>query len=115
MSDGLVGMSPKETDEFGNLFISKMKESGVIDHAIFSLYINLEEDTSVMSLGGYDLDTYALPGAQVQWHNCAEESYHWQLNLNNMTLVNDTSENAFVIGQDQKVIVDSGTSFLLLP
>jgi len=25
MSDGLVGMSPKETDDFGNLFISKMK------------------------------------------------------------------------------------------
>ena len=77
MSDGLVGMSPKETDDFGNLFISKMKESGVIDKAIFSLYINLEEDASMMQLGGYDLDTYALPGARVSWHDCHANSYHW--------------------------------------
>jgi len=48
MSDGLVGMSPKETDEYGDLFITKMKNSGVIDQAIFSMYINLLENTSMM-------------------------------------------------------------------
>ena len=54
-----------------------MKQSGVIDKAIFSLYINLEDDASEMQLGGYDLETYALPNALVSWHDCDEDSYHW--------------------------------------
>ena len=68
-----------------------MKQSGVIDKAIFSLYINLEEDASEMQLGGFDLNSYALPGARVSWHDCAADSYHWQLPLNSMTFVNDTN------------------------
>lgn len=32
-----------------------------------------------------------------------------------MTLVNDQNEKAFSIGVGQKIIVDSGTSFLLMP
>lgn len=102
MSDGLVGMSPKETDQYGDLFILKMKETGVIDHAIFSMYINLQEDSSVMSLGGYDLETYALPGASISWHDCDPESYHWQLNLDSMSLTHrnhdDNLSDTFQIG-----------------
>ena len=70
----------------GDLFILKMKETGVIDHAIFSMYINLEDETSVMSLGGYDLDRFALPGESISWHDCDPESYHWQLTLDSMTV-----------------------------
>ena len=49
-------MSPYRTDENGDLFVEKLAKDGVIDEAVFALYINLKEDSSKISLGGYDLE-----------------------------------------------------------
>lgn len=43
-SSGIVGMSPNHFEERGDLFIEKMKETGVIDSSVFSMSIELEQD-----------------------------------------------------------------------
>jgi hypothetical protein len=48
-------MSPTSYDPYCDLFINKMKKAGVIDEAVFSMYINLKDNKSKMTLGGYDL------------------------------------------------------------
>ena len=53
---GVVGMSPYTTDENGDLFVEKLYKDGAIDEAVFALYINLEENSSKISLGGFDLE-----------------------------------------------------------
>ena len=59
---GLVGLGPKKTDDRADLFIEKMKDVGVIDQAAFSLYINLKDDKSKITLGGYDTERFGYPG-----------------------------------------------------
>jgi len=59
---GLVGLGPKKTDNRADLFVEKMKEVGVIDEAVFSLYINLKADRSKMTFGGYDLHRFGHAG-----------------------------------------------------
>ena len=60
---GIVGMSPQAPDQggysYGDLFITKMKDAGVIDKAIFSIYAELENDNSKIHLGVYELETFA--------------------------------------------------------
>ena len=55
-------MSPKASFE-SDLFIEKMKKDGVIKQAVFSLMVGIGRDQpSKMTLGGYDLKQYAIPG-----------------------------------------------------
>lgn len=58
-ASGIVGMSPNHFEKQGDLFIEKMRDSGVIDQAVFSLYIDLQNDNSKISFGGYDLAKFA--------------------------------------------------------
>jgi hypothetical protein len=55
VASGIVGLSPKG-DGVGDLFIEKFKENDILDEAVFSLYIDLVNETSKMSFGGYDLE-----------------------------------------------------------
>jgi len=61
MCSGIIGMSPKK-EKLGTLFISKLKVSGAIDEAVFSFYINVRDNTSKITFGGYDLDLFARAG-----------------------------------------------------
>jgi hypothetical protein len=45
-ASGIVGLSPTDMGELGDLFIHQMKKSGTIDESIFALSINLLEDNS---------------------------------------------------------------------
>ena len=111
-ASGIVGMSPTDANENGDLFIVKMRDSGVIEKAEFSLFINLEENNSSIQFGGYDLNKYALPGSSMTFHEIEDNADHWQLTLDSMSLV---GVNDFSVGEGRKIIVDSGTSFLLMP
>ena len=42
-------MSPNNVENRGDLFLIKMKTDGIIDQAVFSLYIDLENDRSKIS------------------------------------------------------------------
>ena len=55
-------MSPVHGIKRGDLFIEKLKETGAIDEAVFSLMLNLEDNASKITFGGYDLKKYAIPG-----------------------------------------------------
>lgn len=43
-TSGIVGLSPNNEESTNDLFILKMKESGVIEKAIFSLMIELTDN-----------------------------------------------------------------------
>ena len=85
-SSGIVGLSPNHFEKRGDLFIEKLAQSGVIDERVFSMYIDVKGDTSKMTLGGYDMDTYAYPGSKLSFHSIDSESPHWEIHMDKMTV-----------------------------
>lgn len=67
------------------------------------------------------MESFAEPNATLRYHDIESTSVHWQLKLESMSLHYDKNENdstaAYLpsFGEGQDVIVDSGTSFLLMP
>lgn len=61
MCSGIIGMSPIQSEKMGTLFVKKLQESGAIDEALFSIYINLKDKTSKITFGGYDLELFSKP------------------------------------------------------
>jgi hypothetical protein len=55
-TSGLVGLSPYQARDGSDLFVLKMKDSGAIDEAVFSLSIGMKDVQSKITFGGYDLD-----------------------------------------------------------
>lgn len=45
-----------------------MRDSGVIDEAVFSIFIDLKSDNSKISFGGYDLVSFADKDADLNYH-----------------------------------------------
>lgn len=68
-TSGIVGLSPKIDDTTNDLFILKLKETGTIERAVFSLMIELTHDSSKMTFGGYDLQNMAALGTRLVYHN----------------------------------------------
>jgi hypothetical protein len=66
---GIVGLSPNVKNNVGDLFIVKMRDSGVIDKAVFSIMIELKNDKSKMTIGGTDLTNMAALGSQLVYHD----------------------------------------------
>jgi len=86
-SSGIVGLSPNSDDSVNDLFIIKMKESGVIEKAVFSLMIELDNNKSKMTFGGIDLAKMAALGSKLNYHNIDPENMKWwTLKLESMTL-----------------------------
>ena len=61
---GLVGMGPSAADYRMPLFMDMMKEMGAIKEKVFGFYLtnNMytgEQEGSILTIGGYDLDKYA--------------------------------------------------------
>jgi hypothetical protein len=118
-TSGIVGMSPNHFEKMGDLFIEKMRDAGVINKAIFSLMIELTNNQSKITFGGIDMANMAALGSQMNYHNITKDSVHWQLKLKSMTLSSEQNisgnYSGYVFGKDADIIVDSGTSFLLMP
>jgi len=118
-SSGILGLSPRAEERANDLFIMKMKSSGVIDKAIFSLMIEFHDSKSKMTFGGIDLVNLAALGSKLVYHEIDEEQKWWTLPLQKMTLSSSKQSldniDKYIFGVNQKIIVDSGTSFLLMP
>ena len=57
---GLVGLSPEVSEQSRNdLLVDKLLKAGVIDQRVFSFSVNLQENRTKMTFGGYDLEKYA--------------------------------------------------------
>ena len=87
-ASGIVGLSPKSMAKRGDLFIKKMRDNGIIDQALFSMMIELENETSKITFGGYDLEAFAYPNETLRFHDIKNGSAHWMLGLERMTITN---------------------------
>lgn len=110
-SSGLVGLSPYKFDPASDLFIAKMKEEGAIDTAMFSLSIGMDDRQSKITFGGYDTNQFAT--GPLTWHDISKSSIYWQLPLTHFEF--SVGDKKFQLGHNRGLIVDSGTSFLLMP
>ena len=116
-AQGVVGMSAAEPTGEGNegdFFLDKLLATGTIDQRVFSLYINTVENESRITYGGFDLEKFAHPAhQQLTWHSLSSdwfnEHVHWKLSLESMTV------DGYSLVQNKQVIVDSGTSLILMP
>lgn len=68
-TSGILGLSPNDDETLNDLFIVKMKKSGVIEKAIFSLMIELDDNKSKMTFGGIDLVNMSALGSKLVYHN----------------------------------------------
>ena len=56
---------------------------------------------------------FALPDYQnLTWHSCNKNTTHWILKLGELGIVDD--KTGFSIGHNASVVIDSGTSFLIM-
>ena len=107
-------MSPNHFEEDSDLFIEKMKQTGAIDQSLFSLLIGMNEQQSKITFGGYDLKQFAT--GPITWHNINPKSTYWQLEMQSFDLRwKESSKANRQLSMRRDLIVDSGTSFLLLP
>lgn len=80
-ASGLVGLSPTQWDSDGDLFLTKMVQTGTIDKAIFSMSIGMGTVQSKMTFGGYDTSTFAT--GELNWHKIHDPYFgkpiHWAI------------------------------------
>ena len=88
-----------------------MKEVGAIDQAVFSLSIGMADVQSKITFGGYDLEKYAT--GDVKWHPIEYNSDYWEVNMVDMQFEIDGKKQ--FLFNNRELIVDSGTSFNLIP
>jgi len=78
-ASGLVGLSPKHFEIESDLFITKMKNNGAIDEAIFSIFIGSNNIISKITFGGYALDQFGR--GNITWHPISQANNYWSLYL----------------------------------
>ena len=93
-ADGLVGLAPsphKNQQGFSSeLFIEKLKKSGAVDDAVFSLMINSDDSVdSKITLGGYNSEKFGKEGSHIHWHPLKPREQngkydHWRLDMNSL-------------------------------
>ena len=77
-----------EYSEACQLFVLKLKEVGAIDNAMFSIFLDLENDNSKITFGGYDLERFAYPGStedDIVFHSFDISRAMWEIDLNYFT------------------------------
>lgn len=109
-ASGIVGLSPNHFENAADLFIQKMKKTGAIDEAIFSMSIGMGDIQSKITFGGYNLEKFAK--GPIQWHDIVYGSRYWEIGLKKIKFSNDIEEWSFGF---RRGIVDSGTSYTLIP
>ena len=71
-----------------------------------------------MTFGGYDLEKYSQPSSNLSYHKAKNGTYYWSLTLQDMNLFDDKNSSVgknFSEGKNASIIVDSGTSYILMP
>ena len=82
-SDGLLGLSPVLIDDRGqDLFIDAAYKQGAIDEKVFSLSFAGENGDSFFTMGGYDINEFAIED-DVTWHDNIGE-YFWAVNADGL-------------------------------
>lgn len=108
MSDGIVGLAPTSK---GGSIIESLYDENLIGSKMFSFRMALWSDyseQSMFTLGGYDPDYFA-PNETLTWNPLVNTDY-WTVELSSVSI------NSIDIPlSTNKVIIDTGTSFIVLP
>ena len=108
-ADGILGMAPSSQRGKADLVVQKLYQQGAIPENVFSFQIGDLEEKSMVTIGGYDVEKYAREDETLQWHNLTNQ-FWWTLKLDGAQL----GDQPLPIRTD-KVIIDTGTSFTLVP
>eukprot|EP00347_Sterkiella_histriomuscorum_P006557 403352320 len=106
-ADGILGLAPQNQGSQADMLLDELQIQGIIQNRTFSILVDEQSLDSKMTLGGYDFIKYAQ--GNLYWHKLMSSRY-WTLNLNQVQLGTQNIQ----ISANQ-VIIDSGTSYLLVP
>jgi len=109
-SEGIVGLAPSNAlnKESNTLFVETLFNKGVIDQNLFSFSIGRGLERNKVMLGGYDLQKHAA-GRPISWHKLISDKY-WSIPLGSAFYGSEALELT-----TDRVIVDTGTSYTLIP
>lgn len=108
-----------------DLLLDKIKDNGDVDQRVFSIFIDGQYSSSKISFGGYSLTKYAHHDHQsLHWVSLAnaENTTMWFIDFEGIKTI--APENAPAAQKEaydnitipaNKILIDSGTSFALLP
>lgn len=80
--------------------------------------VGTKHQNSRMTWGGYDALKYVNTGSDFRFHQVNSSSSFWQMTLDTITLsdtVNPLADSQYKFGNESKLIIDSGTSFTMVP
>ncbi len=102
-------MAPTSQRGGADLLVTKLYEQGAIPQNVFSFQVGDDDEKSTVTIGGFNVPKYARHGSTLKWHNLTNP-FWWTVNLDKVTLNDDD------LGlQTRNVVVDSGTSYNLIP
>ncbi|CDW73902.1 eukaryotic aspartyl protease family protein [Stylonychia lemnae] len=107
-ADGVLGLSPKNFENSVDNLISQLVDGGLIERRMFSMIIGASDENPHILFGGYNM-RYAKEGEQLRWHNLVNNNF-WTVNMSSAT-ISDQALNKI----SNSAIVDSGSSYILLP
>ena len=106
-ADGIMGLSPSHQGTQADMMLEELTTQGVIQDKVFSFMVGQGMQESKVTFGGYDLNKYAR--GDIFWHDLKSTNY-WTLHMTSAFL--GTKQLHPTV---QEVIIDSGTSFFLMP
>ena len=106
-ADGIMGMSPTVQESGAELVLEEMHRQGVIDNQLFSIQVGDYNEPSYITIGGYNVSRYAKE--ELQWHNLTNDMY-WTIGMDSVAVGGEELDI-----RTRDIIVDSGTSYLLMP
>lgn len=94
-------------------FLPTLKKKGVIDHAVFSMFINSGDEQNKLTLGGYNTEKFGMPGSNLNWHELSSPGKSsWITSLSDEPAFGGVKlENSGITD----VLVDSGASVVIFP
>mmetsp|Transcript_17739 Transcript_17739/g.12676 ORF Transcript_17739/g.12676 Transcript_17739/m.12676 type:complete len:245 (+) Transcript_17739:319-1053(+) len=109
-ADGLMGMAPSNQDTQAKIYIEELYNAGIVSEQVFGFYLSATEPCK-LTLGGYDPNFgLGVPSNQtITWNKLVDDNY-WSVNLHAASL-----GDYKVPLSTKRAIVDTGTSYLLLP
>lgn len=105
--DGIIGLLPS-TSSGADLFVTKMKEQGIIDSEVFGVYYDDSEDGSEITFGGFD--NSRVPSLDSFTFTPLYEHNYWSVSVRRMRYGNIPFG-----GEAERAIIDTGSSLILLP
>mmetsp|Transcript_21885 Transcript_21885/g.33962 ORF Transcript_21885/g.33962 Transcript_21885/m.33962 type:complete len:135 (+) Transcript_21885:585-989(+) len=112
-ASGIVGLSPNRYEKRADLLMDKMQ----LDERVFSISMTTGDGPSFITFGGYALERYTKPNSTINWHSTVSFSSHWELSLKQFSYNYEHQGKVHSSSWplDTSVIIDSGTSFVLMP